>query len=213
MRSIARWPAILVVGLVTVGQAQAQSAQRFSVQGSALYAGLFGNAFEGIDDGVGFEAQVRYTPSALSIGGGFQWTRHNASTSDPDVGEIDGNLKLYGGFVEPRYVFNIPSNVIAPYASARVGVLRESLTLNADVNGTPIEVNGSATAFNINGGGGVLFRLGPRVNLDAGATFGYFNFGDINAEANGQPVEGDFGDGGSGTNLILRLGVAVGIGR
>ena len=63
----------------------------------------------------------------------------------------------------------------------------------------------------MNGGGGLLYRLGPRFNLDIGATFGYNRLGSgtFSRESTGGsiPVDSD-----SGSNLVVRLGLAVGLG-
>jgi hypothetical protein len=50
----------------------AHSSQRVVVQVSGLYAELFGKTYEGLGGGSGFEAQLRYTPGAFSIGAGYQ---------------------------------------------------------------------------------------------------------------------------------------------
>lgn len=183
--------------------AAAQSAQKFSIQVSALGAKLSGDAYEGIGTGIGFEAQVRYNISAFSIGAGFQTTSHSLEDTDQKV-------HLSGGFVEPRYVIATKSNSVAPYISARFSVLRESA--NFDVQGNAAEV--SASGVTLNGGGGLLFRLAERVNLDVGATWGYTNFGKGTAKLNGQEIPGLTGfEAGSGSNLVLRAGIALGIGK
>ncbi|MGI9040007.1 MAG: hypothetical protein ACR2HK_02700, partial [Gemmatimonadales bacterium] len=68
---------------------EAQSAQPISFQLSGLFNGVFGDAFTGLQDGLGTEAQSRYTPSALSIGAGFQYTSHSLE------GRLD-DARLYG---------------------------------------------------------------------------------------------------------------------
>ena len=52
--------------------ASAQSAQRYSVQASGIFVGTFGEAYDGLKSGPGFEAQFRITPSAWSYGFGIQ---------------------------------------------------------------------------------------------------------------------------------------------
>jgi opacity protein-like surface antigen len=184
------------------GSAAAQSAQKVSIQASLLGATLSGSEFDGWGTGAGFEAQVRYNPSAFSIGAGFQLTRHSLEG-------FDDKVSLGGGFVEPRYVIPTRSNAVAPYVSLRFSVLRESGSL--DVPSGTVSVSASGLTFN--GGGGVLFRLGQRVNLDVGATWGFTNFGDITTKLNGTVVPDFSGiDAGSGTNLVMRVGLAVGIG-
>src|SRR5206468_11102454 len=61
----------VLIGAVC-GDLEAQSAQPFSLQASGLVNGVFGDVFTGLQDGIGAEAQFRYTPGALSVGAGFQ---------------------------------------------------------------------------------------------------------------------------------------------
>jgi opacity protein-like surface antigen len=190
----------LVTGLGLVGlavnQATAQTAQRFSVQASGLYAHLYGDAFDGIGRGLGGEAQLRYTPSAFSIGAGFQYTDHDTP------GSPGATLHLYGGFLEPRYVIDVGSGTLAPYVSTRFSILSQKLT---ELRDTGQEIETSATGVTLNGGGGVLIRLGSRVNLDVGSTFGYTRFGESETEGVTNPSA-------SGSNIVVRIGLALGLG-
>ncbi len=188
----------VVMGLLACAaprMAGAQSAQRFSVQASALYAALFGKVYAYVHDGIGAEAQLRYTPGAISIGGGVQWTSHSTTIANP-------RLKLVGIFLEPRYVIPTRSNTVAPYVSSRLSILRQRLS---DPSG-----DFRSSGFTGNLGGGFLFRLGSRMNLDAGASFGYTTFGDLTFT---DATDGSKSStpGGSGSNLVGRLGIAVGI--
>jgi hypothetical protein len=177
------------------GTAAAQSAQRFSVQGSALYANLLGNAYAKLNNGVGAEAQLRYTPGALSVGGGLQWTHHTTT-----IGTAP--MSLYGFFVEPRYVIATRSNTLAPYLSLRLSVLKQRIS--------DAQFLGTATGLTDNVGAGVLFRLGSRMNFDLGGSFGYTIFSSLvlKDKTNGTSTTGV---AGTGSNLILRAGLAVGI--
>ena len=175
----------------------AQSAQRLSIQGSGLGIKLLGDELEGTEIGYGFEAQVRFTPSAWSFGAGFQWTSHEVEGS-PD------RATLVGGFFEPRYVFSTSSSSLFPYLSGRFYVVRfTSENSDADIRVTSTGLAG-------NGGGGVLIRASPRINIDIGATFGYFKFNDFTFENLGTGVEGS-SEGGTGTNLVGRLGLTFGL--
>jgi hypothetical protein len=178
------------------GKLEAQTAQAVSFQVSGLYNGVFGNVFEGLQDGVGGEAQIRYTPGALSVGAGFQFTNHSLEMRPEDA-------RLYGGFLEPRYRIHTGSNVIAPYVSARFSLLKVGFS------GGDLSMN--STFIQLNGGGGVLYRLGPRLNLDLGATYGYNRLGSgtLRSERNG--TETPFSSS-SGSNVVVRVGFAVGIG-
>lgn len=199
-----RIPAAAVVLVAALaGTTFAQSAQKVSLQASALGAALSGDEFEGWGTGSGVEAQIRYNPSAFSIGAGFQSTRHSLEG-------FDDKVSLSGAFLEPRYVIPTKSNSVAPYVSLRFSVLRESGSLEV----TQGKVTVAASGLTFNGGGGLLVRLAQRVNLDVGATWGYTNFGELTTKLNGTVVPGFSGiDAGSGTNLVMRVGVAVGLGN
>jgi hypothetical protein len=177
-----------------------------SVQLSALSASVFGSEFEGWGAGVGLEAQVRYNPSAFSIGGGFQWTTHGFNEAEVDLSGFDVSLKLAGPFVEPRYIIPTRSDKVAPYVSSRLALLRESGSISDGVD----EATFSATGVTINGGGGILIRASDRVNVDIGATYGYTSFGDATVRLGN---ETDTIPAGSGTTLFFRGGVSVGIGN
>jgi hypothetical protein len=186
----------LAAAVLLTGELEAQSAQAISLQVSGLYNGVFGNVFDGLQDGIGGEAQIRYTPGALSVGAGFQFTNHGLETRPEDT-------RLYGGFLEPRYRIHTGSNVIAPYLSARFSLLKVGFS------GGDLSV--SSTFIQLNGGGGLLYRLGPRFNLDLGATYGYNRLGSgtLKSERNG--TEAPFSSS-SGSNVVVRLGFAVGLG-
>ncbi len=184
--------------LLLPGRVAAQSAQRWSAQGSVLYVAPSGDAYEGLSAGPGFELQVRYTPSAFSLGAGYQRSSH-----DLDLGDGSSEtVTLAGPFIEPRYVIDVGSMSYAPYVSGRLAFL----TQDVEVQG----VTASASGTQVNAGGGVLVRLSPRVNLDLGATYGAINFDDVVLEYQGQTYTID-GTSGSGRNLVLRAGVTVGI--
>jgi Outer membrane protein beta-barrel domain len=174
----------------------AQSAQPISIQLSGLYNGVYGDVFTGLQNGFGAEGQLRYTPGALSIGAGFQYTNHGLK-NQPE------NIHFYGGFLEPRYRIHTGSYVVAPYVSARLSLLK------AAFSGGDLSL--SSSFIQVNGGGGILYRVGPRVNLDVGATYGYNRLGSGTLRRKSNNTELPI-QSGSGTNLIIRLGFAVGIG-
>lgn len=193
MRIACRLLALAMTAMVST-EVQAQSAQALSLQVSGL--GVFGSAFTGMRHGVGVEAQVRYTPSAFSVGAGFEYTNHDFENRPEDI-------RLYGGFVEPRYRIHAGSNVVAPYVSARFSLLKVGFS-GGDLSLT-------SSFVQLNGGGGLLFRLNSRLNLDVGATFGYNRLGDgtlsSKSGAGSVPVESS-----SSSNVVIRLGMAIGLG-
>ena len=191
-----RWLVLCVLGAtLAASDLEGQSAQTFSLQVSALVNGVLKDVFVGLQNGVGTEAQFRYTPGALSLGAGFEFTIH-------ELKDRTENARFYGGFVEPRYRIHAGSNVVAPYVSARFAVLK------IDFSGEDLSL--SSTFLELNGGGGILVRLGPRVNLDVGATLGYNHLGEgiltSQVRHTAVPV-----DGSSGSNLVAHLGLAVGL--
>jgi len=193
-----RFVVLLSLGttVLSTGKLPAQSAQAISIQVSGLYNGVYGDVFNGVRSGYGGEAQIRYTPGALSIGAGFQYTTHDVALQMEDI-------RFYGGFLEPRYRIYTGSYVLAPYVSARFSLLKVGFS------GGDLTLDSSF--IQVNGGGGILYRLGPRVNLDLGATFGWDRLGEGTVRrksTNGEePVEAS-----SGANLVLRVGFAFGLG-
>ncbi len=93
--------------------------------------------------------------------------------------------------------------MLAPYVSARFSLLKVGFS------GGDLAL--SSSFIQVNGGGGLLVRLGARVNLDVGATYGYNRLGAGNLTSNSSgsslPVESS-----SGSNIVARLGLAVGLG-
>ena len=195
MPKVCPWLVPWVVLGTLCGDLEAQSAQAFSLQASGLVNGVFSGLLAGQQNGVGGEAQLRYTPGALSVGAGFQFTIHGLEDRMDDA-------QLYGGFLEPRYRIHAGSNVVAPYVSARFSLLKVGFTGG--------DLSLSSTVIQLNGGGGLLTRLGSRLNLDVGATFGYNQLGSgtLTSRSSGitVPVESS-----SGSNLVFRLGLAIGL--
>lgn len=204
-----RTPALLACAITlvatTASRVESQSAQRWSLQFSGLSVGAQGEAYEGLSRGNGFEAQVRLTPSVWSFGAGLQFSSHSI-----DFDGTPEDVTLTGIFIEPRRVIDVGSSSFAPYVSGRLSFLQQAIDL--DVGGGTT-VSASASGAQINGGGGVLFRLSPRVNLDVGATYGLINFSDVEVSASGLGTVTVEGSSGTGRNLVLRLGLAIGLGR
>lgn len=195
MPKVCPWLVPWVVLGTLCGDLEAQSAQAFSLQASGLVNGVSSGLLAGLQNGVGGEAQLRYTPGALSVGAGFQFTIHG-------LDDRMDNAQLYGGFLEPRYRIHAGSNVVAPYVSTRFSLLKVGFTGG--------DLSLSSTVIQLNGGGGLLTRLSSRLNLDVGATFGYNRLGSgtLTSRSSGitTPVESS-----SGPNVVFRLGLAVGL--
>ncbi|HRP07657.1 MAG TPA: outer membrane beta-barrel protein [Gemmatimonadales bacterium] len=197
-----RIPSIVTLASLLGGQAAAaQSAQQISGQVSVISVAPSGDAYEGMSSGVGFEAQLRYTPSAFSVGAGYQSSAHDVDMGD-EFGTEDATIS--GFFVEPRYVIDVGSEAWAPYLSARLARLTQAADLDE------LDVRVSASGTQINAGGGVLVRLSPRINLDLGLTYGKIDFDDGELTVDGETYVVE-GTGGSGNNLVLRAGVTIGL--
>lgn len=143
----------MLAGVVAFSTAPAQSRQPWSVQGSGLYTAQDLGGSAGVVGGGGVELQGRRTFAAWSLGLGVQYSTHS---SGPD------ELGLTGFFAEPRYVLPVGSAAFAPYLAGRVAFLRGSLTSDA-VNG-----EGSSNGLAFGAGGGVIFPITRRVNIDVG---------------------------------------------
>lgn len=173
--------------------ASAQTASRVSLQVSALGSVPFSGELSAVNLGPGFEAQIRFNPSAFSIGGGFEMSWHEIEDSERKV-------RLSGVFVEPRYVLDVRSENFAPYLAGRLAVSQTRFEIRRFSN--------TATGFTANVGGGILFVLSPKVNLDVGASIGAKDLGSATV-ATDPPTVFDLG---SGSNVILRVGLAFGLG-
>src|ERR671933_556608 len=175
MRRIAAAAGAVALLAARACPARAQTAQPISLQLSALYEGLSRQAFEDVRPGVGVEAQLRYTRGAWSIGVGYQGVRHRyrycalAASAGRCLADISGRISGSGVFFEPRYVFDAGSDVFAPYVSGRFSLVKQT------ADGDPI-YDFSVTGSSANAGGGLLVRVTPRVNFDAGASVGYTRF-------------------------------------
>lgn len=193
--------ALLLLAL-PVRSSAAQSAQRWSLQASGLYVGVSGDVYAGLDAGAGAELQLRFTPGVWSLGAGVQASSHAVR----EVGLETETLSLRGAFIEPRRVFDVGWSRAAPYASLRLAWLEQAIDVTVD--GTTLSATASGTQ--VNGGGGLLVRLSPRINLDLGATYGAIRFGDGSLTIDGVGTTTLEDTGGSGGNLVLRLGLAIG---
>jgi len=199
MRSSASLAAAALL-LVCVRDASAQTRSTWSVQGSALLAGLGGSAYSGIDPGAGFEIQARrkITPT-FSLGCGFQGTYHTFT-------KFQGDVKIQGLFCEPRQIIDIGSESIFPYISARGSILQMNQSDNTGFDA-------SATGVTANVGGGFMIPFGNPASqhptlLEFGASAGYTSFGDLTSNAGGSSQTRTTG---GGWNFVLRVGLAVGL--
>jgi hypothetical protein len=220
---------VMLAGTLCIAAAAtslAQSRQPLSLQVSGLFARPFGGDYDDfkVGSGGGGEAQIRYTPGALSLGVGFQLTSHTSqgyflALDDGSLVDVSGvGAKIFGAFLEPRYVIFVGSDRVAPYLSARLSLLHYGTDASwADERqGYQGTMNWSTTGLTANAGGGLMVRLTARMNLDLGATYGYSNFGAysirIREQQSGASVQDQFA-GGHGSNVIVRVGLAMGIGR
>lgn len=176
--------ALLLAGLTS--SVHAQSQQHWSVQGSGAL--VFPTADEQDFENstrLGWEAQLRYTFSRFSLGGGYQ----RSTVYQFEASDFSAAVSVF--FLEPRYVVFAGSKA-AVYVAGRVGMS----TLACNPKEDCAEQGGH---FAGGGGGGVLVRLGSRVALDLGSQ--YFT------------TQYDLSDGATRTAgyVLARLGLSVGI--
>jgi hypothetical protein len=178
--------ALLLAGLTSTVRAQSQ--QRWSIQGSGAL--VFPTASESDFENstrLGWEAQIRYTFSRFSLGGGYQ----NATVYKFTADDVDFSAGLSIFFLEPRYVLLAGSGA-AVYAAGRVGGSK----LSCNVEGCAEQ----GMHLAIGGGGGVLVRLASRVSLDIGSQYFTTQY-DL-------AVPGETRSAGY---LLARLGLSVGL--
>ena len=184
--------AAIALMTATALPAHAQTASPISLQLSGLWSIPFSGRLSNVSNGPGFEAQIRYNPSLFSLGIGGEISWHDVPTTNRSV-------RLSGLFIEPRYVLQTSSDKVAPYISGRVAISQTRLAV--------ARRSGTATGFTANAGGGLIIVLGSSVNLDLGATIGAKGLGTATVDDTTPTVW----DLGSGTNVILRVGLAIGL--
>jgi opacity protein-like surface antigen len=106
---------------------------------------------------LGYEGQLRYTFGRFSLGAGYQRSTVFAFNNNAL------SLALSLAFVEPRVVLAAGGGVAA-YLAGRVGVGK----LVCSQSG---QCNTGGTNASYGGGGGLLFRLSPRLAGDLGVQY------------------------------------------
>lgn len=178
----------LVVACLVLAPALVQAQ---NIEAALLYATLSGDDFDGVDAGLGIDAQVRFRAGPrLTIGIGGQYTMHGVDISDE-------KFKVMGIFAEPRLTFSMPGASMTPFVGARLGYLRNSFS----DTGTDVKASG----WLLGGTGGLMFRAGPSMNIVLALMFASATFGD--QEINGTTQANT---DASGTSLALRAGVSFG---
>jgi hypothetical protein len=94
-------------------------------------------------------------------------------------------------------VVDIGSDNAVLYLSARAAISQIELSVGT--------FSSTGTGYTLNGGGGFLFPLGNRVNLDVGATIGYKDLGILDLPTGTLDLE-------TGWNVVSRIGLAIGLG-
>lgn len=182
----------------------AQLLSTWSAQGSGLFGGYGGDdSFRGVDEGWGFEAQLRWRISSLwSLGCGFQGTYH-------DFIGFQGQARFEGVFCEPRRVIDFGSKKVYPYLAVRTAYMYRNYNDSTDFDA-------SSNGFIGNVGAGVMVSLGRwtrnyPVVLDLGGSAGYASFARIaRVLPNGVVFTRS---SATGYNGLLRAGVSIGFGN
>ncbi len=166
----ARWCGVLGLLSSLSQPGQAQSAQPYAVQVSALFTTI--TAGNTSVSGAGVELQPRYsrlyateTFGALSLGIGAQYSVH---------AKVRDRLKIAGLFAEPRWVPATASSTLFPYLSARLAIQRLTGVFQ-------FAEGGSTWGSAFGAGGGLAVKLTRRTNLDAGVQLVRQQFGTIGA--------------------------------
>lgn len=183
---------VMLVGTATNSPLHAQSRRPLSLQGSLLSTLVTADGTSA--PGLGGEAQLRVNalgmqqgPGVLSMGGGGQYTAHVFT---------DGLLTVSGAFIEPRVAWGgAEREDWFRYAAVRAALLRQS---------SPAAT--STTGFALGAGGGLVHTLGPRHNLDLGATVLYQQFADALT-----PSGRTFRFSGA-MSFALKVGITIGLG-
>ena len=193
MRRLGKHALTMAAFLATLAiPASAQTASPISLQFSGLWSIPFSGGLSNVSAGPGVEAQIRYNPSLFGIGIGGEISWHNVTGTGRSV-------KLTGAFIEPRYVILTGSETVAPYLSGRLAISQTTFEIS--------DLTSTGTGFTANAGGGLLIILGSNVSLDLGATIGAKGLGTATV-ATTPPTIFDLG---SGTNVIIRVGLAIGL--
>src|SRR5256885_15453543 len=96
--------------------------QGFSFAATGMYASLSGSDFNGINSGLGVDAQLRYhAAKGFSIGAGLQYTSHGISGFSEHFG-------VRGIFADGRYTFASKSSPnLEPYLGLRIALAHYSV--------------------------------------------------------------------------------------
>lgn len=164
----ARLSAAALLLAIAAPVSQAQSAQPFAVQVSALFTTIQTGSVRIAGSGV--ELQQRFNRlyadedfGAVSLGVGAQFTVHT---------KAEDRLGIVGLFLEPRYVPPTSSGRFFPYLSARLAVQRVSGEFQFAEGGSSF-----GTAYGA--GGGFAVRITRRTNFDVGVQLTRQQYGEI----------------------------------
>jgi hypothetical protein len=182
---------VVVAFCVMSGVAQAQNAQPYAAQLSALFTTVRAGSADVAGGGIELQPRLNRlyateTFGALSLGIGGQYTVHT---------KAGDRLTIAGVFIEPRWVPPTGSGDLFPYLSARLAVQRLAGEFEFSEGG-----NAFGTAFGV--GGGLAVKVTRRINIDAGAQLIRQQFGDIGM----LPFD-------PSTTYAARIGVSVGYPR
>jgi hypothetical protein len=195
-----------IVSVLAVGSALALPAQAqqiipraprtakpvFALEGNLLYSRLGGRDYHGTEDGVGFDAQATLGVDAFALGGGYLRTTHAAPSGS--------DITMQGFFIEPRIALPFYYENFTPYILGRVTRVNE----RREVSGGTREAWGTA----LGGGGGLLVRLVPGLQLNMALTYNAMRLGD--AKLAGQRLTGTSTRGNS---VGFRAGMSLGYGE
>ena len=186
------WILVAVLLGTALGAAGAQSGTSvtFTAGAGATYGNLVGGDFSGSKAGAGFDANAGVMLGRWQLGVGYDRTNHGHE-------DTDGDYIISNVYVEPRLLITSASHRWLPYAAVRIG------RAMASYEGV-LGITDKATGYIAGIGGGVLWPVADRVQVDAGAHY--------------DRLSHDYGTGGysdaeKGGRMSVRLGIRVVAGR
>lgn len=192
---------LAILAIATASLAPVAEAQRGRqplgpyAEGGAVFVSLNGRDFDGIDDGIGFDAMVGYAFGPFMLGAGVQRSSH-------DVDDVTTNVTLDAAFLEPRYEFDLGAGTVTPFVFGRFGVVQEKLT-------APTR-NFEANGYMMGAGAGMRLQVAPSLSFTLSGLYSRLAIDDAVAGGSASPGSDVAGSGMQArAGFSLRLGQSV----
>jgi opacity protein-like surface antigen len=161
---------VLLISVAVLGATLAVSAQAEPSGMESTRAVSFGlgggvsvpvsDAKDAFNNGFSGQGFVRFNLKGLQFAPrlDFTFSRFDVSSAQLATPGASGTSQIFAGLANLQMMFNV--GPVRPYIIAGVG----AYNLKTDVTGVPNTSSTSDTRFGVNGGGGVLFKLGRAVS-------------------------------------------------